>query len=97
MNPPRVTLAEIFAAYWAEMTPESRKRHVGLWLTAWGKAIAAGYVRCDGCARVYAPLAWSELRPLATAPLYLNHEYLLVAVETRRCECGETLVSERKK
>lgn len=38
-----VKLEEVFAMYWDEISAASRRRHVALWLVAWGEAIARNY------------------------------------------------------
>jgi hypothetical protein len=37
---PRVSLEGVVAAYWDELSRTAQRQHVGLWLEAWGRAIA---------------------------------------------------------
>ncbi len=36
-------LDEVFAMYWDEISVTSRRRHVALWIVAWGEALARNY------------------------------------------------------
>lgn len=90
MKPPKFSLWDVFAAYWDELTIQSRARHVALWLSSWGAAIAARYRRCAYCEKVFSP---AELHAL---PVVLA-ESERTTLDVRECSCGSWLTIERRR
>lgn len=90
MRAPRFSLWDVFAAYWDDLSSQSRARHLVLWLSSWGAAIAARYRRCAYCETVFSP---SELRSL---PVVLA-ESQRSTLDVRECVCGSWLTIEREK